>query len=899
MEHLKKIFGLLLLLTVGFFLTESKTFAAPDLIESLEGAAIRTEGVQGLRFSARVLNAEQISEKGFYILYGQATVIDLQAALDNAVGDTILHKGKEVYKVPVPGITTENKFSIVLTGIPVKGYLDDVTVIPYVVREGTTTVSFVNPIRKSVGEVAILMDQATQDPLPQGVEDVLSELSNFRRVGMVGVNLEVAKGVKDITDNYVDLNVYDFYPPEVTSTYLPIPAEQVDQLFLGYKHGDIVYNIDESFIFPIDNVLLSLTWDEVVYSPGNSYIQDFATIGGTNSSSYDTTITNSVDLNGFTWNLKGRNDQTLDGKAWTFGNAADNSVIQVEATGGIQSFSLDVVKAFGNTNPRTLELFVNDVSFGTFDVDVNSNTPQKWEIDDINVPGDVTIKVISINTGSRGATTADNFSWTSYSNVNNAGKVKAAKDNLTIGYNGSDNENSVRQNVILPTTGSNGTNVVWYSSDESVINPNNGVVTRPTTTGDVVVTLTALISLPEYEGKITKTFNLTVKTLVKYTVTFNSDGGSVVSPQQIEKGELATKPANPTRSGYYFSHWKLNGVPFNFNTPINSDITLVAHWETEPDYVTVTFNSNGGSSVSPQTIVKGGQATEPANPTKSGYAFDGWYEDASFNYLFNFSSALYANTTLHAKWSEQTLMPYYSSVEGLSGSALQSGLRAIISSYRHRSYDAAKYVLPVSDQDPNNSSKVILVYNRASVNSTWDNGNTWNREHVWPQSLLAGASDSDLHNLKPCNNPINSSRGNSPFAPGSGSYGHVSGGWYPGDQDKGDIARIIFFMITRYSQLNVNTMGSLSMFKQWHIEDPVDDFERNRNEVLYQEQENRNPFIDHPEFVSLIWGSAQASYTVASDNEIITNVNYVEVLISYYKTQSKYVKREEPHLFYS
>ena len=66
--------------------------------------------------------------------------------------------------------------------------------------------------------------------------------------------------------------------------------------------------------------------------------------------------------------------------------------------------------------------------------------------------------------------------------------------------------------MILPTTGSNGTNVVWYSSDESVINPNNGVVTRPTTTGDVVVTLTALISLPEYEGKITKTFNLTVKT---------------------------------------------------------------------------------------------------------------------------------------------------------------------------------------------------------------------------------------------------------------------------------------------------------------------------------------------------------------------------------------------------
>ena len=82
------------------------------------------------------------------------------------------------------------------------------------------------------------------------------------------------------------------------------------------------------------------------------------------------------------------------------------------------------------------------------------------------------------------------------------------------------------------------------------------------------------------------------------------------------KRELATKPANPTRSGYYFSHWKLNGVPFNFNTPINSDITLVAHWETEPDYVTVTFNSNGGSSVSPQTIVKRRTSNRASKPNK-------------------------------------------------------------------------------------------------------------------------------------------------------------------------------------------------------------------------------------------------------------------------------------------
>jgi endonuclease I len=244
-------------------------------------------------------------------------------------------------------------------------------------------------------------------------------------------------------------------------------------------------------------------------------------------------------------------------------------------------------------------------------------------------------------------------------------------------------------------------------------------------------------------------------------------------------------------------------------------------------------------------------------------------------------------------------MPYYQSVNGLTGQALQVGLREIISTERTRSYDDARDILQISDRDPSNYNNVILVYKRTSVLGLWDGGNTWNREHVWPQSLLSGASKSDLHNLKPADPNVNSSRGNNAFAEGSGSYKLVPGGFYPGDEAKGDIARIIFFMITRYSQLNINTMGSLPMFMRWHEEDPVDAKEIHRNEILFQEQENRNPFIDHPEFVSLIWGSAQASYTVASDNEIITNVNYVEVLISYYKTQSKYVKREEPHLFYS
>lgn len=197
---------------------------------------------------------------------------------------------------------------------------------------------------------------------------------------------------------------------------------------------------------------------------------------------------------------------------------------------------------------------------------------------------------------------------------------------------------------------------------------------------------------------------------------------------------------------------------------------------------------------------------------------------------------------------------YYDSIDGLSGHGLLSELRSIISVYKHRSYDAARDILQISDQDPKNPNNIILVYNRASVRSTWDSGTTWNREHVWPQSKLSGASASDLHNLKPANNSINSSRSNHPFRDSTNSsYGHVSGGWFPGDNDKGDIARILFYMITRYSQLSLSTMANLTTLLKWHLEDPVDDFERNRNEVIYSYQENRNPYIDYPEMVELIW----------------------------------------------
>lgn len=210
---------------------------------------------------------------------------------------------------------------------------------------------------------------------------------------------------------------------------------------------------------------------------------------------------------------------------------------------------------------------------------------------------------------------------------------------------------------------------------------------------------------------------------------------------------------------------------------------------------------------------------------------------------------------------------YYSSIDdGLSGETLLLALRSLLNdTYQGVTYGEARYILDESDADPANPNNVILVYLNNSVDGTWDGGSTWNREHVWPQSYLGESADnntvnmaSDLHNLKPADPSENSSRGNKYFdnvtSPST---------YEPRDEVKGDIARILLYMIVMYEVLDLvndstNTtvyeMGVLDTLLSWHIQDPVDDFEMNRNHVIYTYQGNLNPFIDNPEWVDLIWG---------------------------------------------
>ncbi|MDI6453299.1 endonuclease [Peloplasma aerotolerans] len=213
------------------------------------------------------------------------------------------------------------------------------------------------------------------------------------------------------------------------------------------------------------------------------------------------------------------------------------------------------------------------------------------------------------------------------------------------------------------------------------------------------------------------------------------------------------------------------------------------------------------------------------------------------------------------------LSNYYQDAVGLSGNELLLELRYIINTnVTMQNYDAARYILNITDRDPNNPDNVILVYTGYSVDGDWycpaSNDCTWNREHVWPQSLLdvntTGSSThvgADLHNLKPADPGTNSSRGNKYFDNTTTTLSYA-----PRDEVKGDIARMLFYMTVMYDYLELINgtpttyqMAMLDILIEWHEQDVVDEFEQNRNDVIYTYQNNRNPFIDYPDFYALIF----------------------------------------------
>lgn len=251
---------------------------------------------------------------------------------------------------------------------------------------------------------------------------------------------------------------------------------------------------------------------------------------------------------------------------------------------------------------------------------------------------------------------------------------------------------------------------------------------------------------------------------------------------------------------------------------------------------------------------------------------------------------------------------YYNAANGLSGAALKTALSSIITSgHQDKGYNGlwTAYKTTDIDKDYENDGSILDIYSEKPVGADPYNytpggnqcgtysteGNCYNREHIVPQSLFSQASPmvADIHFIRATDGKVNGMRSNYPFGKvGSATFtskngsklGNSSSSGYSGtvfepiDEFKGDVARMIFYFVTRYqSKLSSfssgNMLGSsafpglqsweLNVLLAWHNQDPVSQAEIKRNNASYTYQGNRNPFIDNPNYVNLIWGSQPSS----------------------------------------
>lgn len=242
---------------------------------------------------------------------------------------------------------------------------------------------------------------------------------------------------------------------------------------------------------------------------------------------------------------------------------------------------------------------------------------------------------------------------------------------------------------------------------------------------------------------------------------------------------------------------------------------------------------------------------------------------------------------------------YYSGITATGGEALLGQLHDLITTThkKYTSYDDCSSSSIIKKTDPGTNGNVREFYTQDDISSAWGSGSigTWNREHVWCQSLSNGlwgksGGGSDLHHIRPAETGLNSARGNNKFgivSDGNPAYnkdsknvgGYISGNVFePLDKVKGDVARIVMYVYTHYntySNVGGTTNGSRSsgfgtlkytmviserneeaairMLLEWNKSDPVDDIERTRNEEVYKIQGNRNPFIDDETYAEKIW----------------------------------------------
>lgn len=265
---------------------------------------------------------------------------------------------------------------------------------------------------------------------------------------------------------------------------------------------------------------------------------------------------------------------------------------------------------------------------------------------------------------------------------------------------------------------------------------------------------------------------------------------------------------------------------------------------------------------------------------------------------------------------------YYKDVDiTLEGDEFINSLTKVISkNYQKYSYSAAWDILKEADEDPYNKDNIVCIYTGLSIPKSGQSS-LWNREHTWPKSHGFNSDSNpaytDCHHLTATQSQANNARGDLDFDEVKNNTGEVLSDGYgnswikdccfePRDEAKGDCARAIFYMMARYNDSTldleivdeiptstsstIGKIGKLSTLLKWHYQDPVSDEEIRRNEVIYSYQANRNPFIDHPEWVNLAFDSNYENLSINKEKvyNVIQEIDSLPSLITLENEEAVY-----------
>ncbi len=223
---------------------------------------------------------------------------------------------------------------------------------------------------------------------------------------------------------------------------------------------------------------------------------------------------------------------------------------------------------------------------------------------------------------------------------------------------------------------------------------------------------------------------------------------------------------------------------------------------------------------------------------------------------------------------------YYEEARGLSGSALKSSLDTIISRNVSTSYNWTRY--EAADEAENDSSKVLQIYTRTTIAKTAHVSGSlgWNREHTYPDSKITSPADADNLHIFASDNKVNGTRGNKLFGivtpkdastDVQDSLGNTIDAYTnstlfePPNAAKGEVARATLYLNTAYGYSITGNFTSESLCLDWAKNYPVTNREIYRNNTVYSLQGNRNPYIDHPEFIDMVYDPSYSGSGALND----------------------------------